>query len=55
MRHETAIFGKKNQIQKFQLSFMFCFFLFQQQKTPKLTETPIFIVFNKPKKIIFKV
>ena len=39
MRHETAIFGQKNksEIQKFQLSF----FAFQQQKTPKLAETPI--------------
>ena len=45
MRHETVIFGQKTQIQKFQLSFLFAFFLFQQQKTPKLTEIPIFIVF----------
>ena len=37
---------KKTQIQKFQLSFFFLpFFLFQKQKTPKLAETPIFIVF----------
>ena len=35
----------KSQIQKFQLSFFCLFLLFQQQKTPKLTETPIFIVF----------
>ena len=34
MRHETAIFGQKqSQIQKFQLSLLFCLFLlFQQQK-----------------------
>ena len=37
---------KKSQIQKFQLSFFFCLFLLlQQQKTQKLAETPIFIVF----------
>ena len=37
---------KKTKIHKFQLSFFFaCFLLFQQQKTPKTTETPIFIVF----------
>ena len=42
MRHETATFGQ-TQIQKFQLSFYFCLFLlFQQQKAPKLAETPIF-------------
>ena len=46
MRHETAIFGQKTQIQKFQLSFFFLpFFLFQKQKTQKSAETPIFIVF----------
>ena len=46
MRHETAIFGPKNQIHKFQLSFLFaCFLLYQQQKTPNIAETPIFIVF----------
>ena len=38
---------KKTQIHKFQLSFFFVafFFLFQQQKTQKSAETPIFIVF----------
>ena len=37
---------KKTQIHKFQLSFFFCLFLlFQQQKTQKSAETPIFIVF----------
>ena len=36
---------KKAQIQKVQLSFFLPFLLFQQQKTPKLAETPIFIVF----------
>ena len=34
---------KKNQIHKFRLSFFFpLFLLFQQQKTPKLAETPFF-------------
>ena len=41
MRHETAIFGpKKTQIQKFQLSFLFAFFLFQilwVNKSPVVT------------------
>ena len=37
---------KKTKIHKFQLSFFFAYFLlFQQQKTPKIAETPIFIVF----------
>ena len=37
---------KKPKIYKFQLSFFFaCFLLFQQQKTQKFAETPIFIVF----------
>ena len=46
MRHETAIFGQKNQIHKSQLSFFICLFLlFHQQKTQKSAETPIFIVF----------
>ena len=46
MRHETAIFGQKTQIQKFQLSFFVLpFFLFQNKKTQKSAETPIFIVF----------
>ena len=37
---------KKSQIQTFQLSFFGLFLLFQQ-KTPKLAETPIFIVFEQ--------
>ena len=37
---------KKNQIQKFQLSVFFAYFLrFQQQKAQKVVKTPIFIVF----------
>ena len=37
---------KKPKIYKFQLSFLFAYFLlFQKQKTPKSAETPIFIVF----------
>ena len=38
--------NQKTKIHKFQLSFFFAYFLlFQQQKTPKIAETPIFIVF----------
>ena len=44
MRHKAAIFGEKNQIQKFQLSFFFAFFLFQNKKH-KNCWNPIFIVF----------
>ena len=48
MRHETAIFGpKKPKSRNSSYHFFFAFFLFQQQKTPKLAETPIFIVFLK--------
>ena len=36
---------QKSQIHKFQLSFFACFLLFQQHKTQKFAETPIFIVF----------
>ena len=37
---------QKNKIHKFQLSFFVAYFLlYQQQKTPKTAETPIFIVF----------
>ena len=51
MRHETAFLGQKIQIQKFQLSLFVCLFLlFQQQKTLKLAETPIFIVYEQTKK-----
>ena len=45
MRHETAIFGPKNPNPEIPVIIFFAFFLFQQQKTPKLAETPIFIVF----------
>ena len=39
---------KKTKIYKFQLSFFFaCFLLFQQHKTQKIAETPIFIVFEQ--------
>ena len=38
-------FWTKSRIQKFQLSFLGLFLLFQQQETPKLAETPIFIAF----------
>ena len=41
MRHETAIFGKKNPNPEIQV-IIFCFFLlFQQQETQKSAETPI--------------
>ena len=52
MRYETAIFGPtKTQIQKFQLSFFFAYFLlFQHQKTQKIAETPFLLCFSKPKK-----
>ena len=33
MRHETAILEKKNQIQKFQLTFFAFFFLFNNKNT----------------------
>ena len=46
MRHETAIFGPKNQNPEIPVIIFFaCFLLFQQQKTPNIAETPIFIVF----------
>ena len=47
MRHETAIFGQKNQIQKFQLSFFVLPFFFFKNKKQKSAETPIFIVFQQ--------
>ena len=46
MRHETAIFGQKDPNPEIPvIIFFLVLFLFQQQKTPKLAETPIFIVF----------
>ena len=36
MRHETAIFGQKNQIQKFQLSSIVAFFFSFNSKTQYL-------------------
>ena len=47
VRHETAIFGpQKPKFINFSYQFVFaCFLLFQQQKTPNIAETPIFIVF----------
>ena len=45
MRHETAIFGPKNPNPEIPVIIFFAFFLFQQQETPKLAETPIFKVF----------
>ena len=45
MRHETAIFGPKKPKSRNSSYHFFAFLLFQQQKTPKLAETHIFIVF----------
>ena len=46
MRHETAIFGPKNQNPEIPVIISFaCFLPFQQQRTQKIAETPIFIVF----------
>ena len=45
MRHETAIFGPKNQSSEIPVIIFLPVFLFQQQKTPKIAETLIFIVF----------
>ena len=46
MRHEMAILGPKNPNPEIPvIKFFVAFFLFQQQKTPKLAEIPIFIVF----------
>ena len=45
MRHEAATFGKKKKNTNPEISviiFWGLFLLFQQQKTPKLAETPIF-------------
>ena len=41
MHHETAIFGQKNQIQKFQFSIFSSFFSFNNKNTQKFAETPI--------------
>ena len=41
MRHETAIFGPKNQNTEVQLSFFAYFLLLQQQKTQNIAETTI--------------
>ena len=57
VRHETAIFGpKKPKFINFSYHFFAYFLLFQQQKTPKIAETPIFIVFlaNQKKRIFNK-
>ena len=44
MRHETAIFGpKKPKFINFSYHLLLAYFLlFQQQKTPKIAETPVF-------------
>ena len=42
MRHETAIFGPKTQIQKFQLSFSFCLFSLSTTKNTKISWNPYF-------------
>ena len=55
MRHETASFGQKTQIQKFQLSFFFFFtFSLSKQKHKNLLK-PLFLeCFSKPKKETFQ-
>ena len=46
LRHETAIFGQKNPNPEIPvIIFLGSFLLFQQQKTQKSAETPIFLVF----------
>ena len=46
MRHETATFGQKNTNPEIPVIIFFAFFFsFNNKKTPKLAETPIFIVF----------
>ena len=57
MRHETAVFGQQKT--KFINSsyHFFCFslfFSFNNKKTQKSAETPIFIVFQQPKKENFQ-
>ena len=42
MRHETAIYGQKNQNQKFQLSLFWASVLSFNNKNTKFAETPIF-------------
>ena len=54
MRHETAIFGLKTPNPEIPVIIFWALFLFQQQKTPKLAETPIFNVLTNLKKRIFK-
>ena len=50
MRHETAIFGPENPIQKFQLSFFGLFSSLSTTKSTIFAETPILIAFCKHKK-----
>ena len=42
MRHETSIFGQKNQIHKFQLSFFLAFFFSFNNKNTKICWNPYF-------------
>ena len=44
MRHETATWTKKHKSRNFSYHCFCLSLLFQQQKTPKLAETLIFIV-----------
>ena len=51
MRHETAIFGQKNPSPEIPVIILFCLFSsLSTTKNTKIVETPIFIVFSKPKK-----
>ena len=55
MRHGTAIFGQKNQIQKFQLSFVFAFFFSFNNKKHNNLLKPLFLqCFSRPKKENFQ-
>ena len=56
MRHETAIFGQKTQIQKFQLSFFLpIFFSFNNKKHKQMLKPLFYSVLANLKKRIFKI
>ena len=44
MRHEAATFGQKNTYPEISVIIFFAFSSLSTTKTPKLAETPIFIV-----------
>ena len=55
LRHETAIFGPKNQNQQFQLSFIFAFSSLSTTKTQKLLKHLFLSVLAILKKMIFRI